>query len=416
MIFKRISMVFMALALVTACTAQATPGLQNPTATSAVVQSSPSPLTTSTPASTYPPTETLAPSATSLPSQTVAPSITPVPGQIGPDSYPAGVNPLTGQTVAQPDLLNLPPALISVSDFPVTARPQAGLSKSPFVFEAYFGDGMTRFLAVQYGDLSDVGSKTLSVGPIRSGRLPWEPLRSELGGFLLIANGDESVLKELKNYTNVFSGINDVNSVFVDAATIQKYANQYLPVVGKPDLKGLAFSPNPPDGGKSGLYLWIPYAFLNQVIWRYDPASGVYNRWQDNYDGLNFVKMTDRLDNVPLAFENVIVVFAYHTLLKAEKTDITLANVPQMPALLFRDGKMYEIFWSTSYVNGKVTPMRFVDAQGNPVPLKPGHTWVQIVTAGSEYFETVDSTDYGTRITKKTPGSGDWVVKFIMPK
>ena len=59
--------------------------------------------------------------------------------------------------------------------------------------------------------------------------------------------------------------------------------------------------------------------------------------------------------------------------------------------------------------------MRFIDAQGNPVPLKPGHTWVEVATTGSPYYETVDSKDYGTRLSQKTPGSGNWVVKFLMP-
>jgi hypothetical protein len=409
---KRLLLFLLVLALLTACTAQAGTSQANSTATTGVEAS---PAATETVAPTYPATQTLAPTTTALASATALPSPTQVPGQVGPDSYPSGVNPLTGLPAVQPELLDLPPALISVSNFPVTTRPQAGLSKAPFVYEAYFGDGMTRFLAVEYGDLTNVGSQPLTVGPIRSGRLPWEPLRSALGGYLLIANGDESVLAELRYFTNVFSGINDVNSVFVDAAKIKATAQQYQPLVGKPNLKGLAFSPNAPAGGKAGTSLWIPYAFLNQVIWRYDATNAVYNRYQDNYDGVTFVKMNDRLNNLPLTFENVVVVFAYHTLLKAEKTDIALANVPQMPALLFRDGKMYEIFWSTAYANGKITSMRFVDAQGNPVPLKPGHTWVQVVSAGSPYYETVDSKDYGTRLGQKTPGSGAWVVRFIMP-
>jgi hypothetical protein len=411
MSFKVVLLLVLVLSLLAACSGQAAPTMPPPTT---IPQATAAPAT-QTPLPTYPPTATLAPSATPLPTQTVIPSRTPIPGWVGPDSYPAGTNPLTGLPAADPSALELPPALISVSTFPYTARPQAGLSKAPFVYDVYYGDGMTRYLAVIYGDLSNVGSKPLSVGPIRSGRLPWEPLRAMIGGFLLIANGDESVLKELNYYTNVFSGINDVNSVFADAAKIQQAANSYLPVVGKPNLSGLAFSPNAPDGGKAGTMLWIPYAFLNQVIWRYDAASGAYNRYQDNYDGTTFIMLADRLDNQPVEAQNVIVLFAYHNLIKAEKIDVTLANVNKMPALLFRDGKMYEIFWNSSYVNSKVVPMRFEDAQGNPVPLKPGHTWVQVVTAGSPYFETVDSKDYGTRISQNTPGSGVWAVKFLMP-
>ena len=411
--FKRSMFFLFVLALLTACSSQINPAVQQPSATP-IIQDLP-PSATSTTVPTYPPTPTLAPSATNLPTQTAAPSATQNPGWIGPVNYPAGINPLTGLPAADPALLDLPPALISVSTFPYTARPQAGLSKAPFVYDVYYGDGMTRYLAVIYGDLSPVGSKPLSVGPIRSGRLPWEPLRSMVNGFLLICTGDETVLEELHNYTNVFSAINDVNAVMADATTIEKTAKQYRTFMGPPHVKGLAFSPNAPDGGKAGTLVWIPYAYLNQVMWRYDTAAGNYNRFQDNYDGTNFIKLTDRLDNQPVGAENVIVLFAYHQLLKPEKIAVSLANIPKMPALLFRDGKMYEIFWNSSYVNGNVLPMRFEDAQGNAVPLKPGHTWVEVVTTGSPYFETVESKDFGTRMSKLTPGSGIWTVKFLMP-
>ena len=58
------------------------------------------------------------------------------------------INPLTGLPVNNPENLLLPPALVSVTNFPPTARPQAGLTTSPIVFEIYIGDGMTRYLAI----------------------------------------------------------------------------------------------------------------------------------------------------------------------------------------------------------------------------------------------------------------------------
>ena len=414
MTLNRCFMLILLLSLLAGCASQT--ATSTPISAATAVQATPLTADTSTTPPTAPPAPTLAPSSTPAASATplILPTATP-DGLIGPDHYPAGVNPLTGLPAADPALLDLPPALIAVSNFPVTTRPQAGLSESPLVYDVYYGDGLTRYLAVMYGDVSNVGSKVLSVGPIRSGRLPWEMLRAQLNGFLFISNSDPTVLQELTNYTKVFSGINDVNSVFVDAAKIQQTATQYLATLGKPSLTGMVFSPSVPDGGKAGTTLWIPFAFLNQVIWRYDAANTVYNRYADNYDGVNFVKLTDRLDNKPIEADNVVVIFANHTLIKAEKIDVALSNVKSMPAMLFRDGKMYEIFWSSSYVNGKPAPMRFIDAQGNPVPLKPGHTWVEVASTGSPYFETVDSKDYGARLGQKTPGSGNWVVKFIMP-
>ncbi|MFN8410830.1 MAG: SdrD B-like domain-containing protein [Anaerolineales bacterium] len=77
--------------------------------------------------------------------------ITP-PSSFGPDQFPAGYNPLSGEQVADPNLLQTPALLVSVSHFPATARPQAGLSFAPWVFEFYITEGATRFLAAFYGN------------------------------------------------------------------------------------------------------------------------------------------------------------------------------------------------------------------------------------------------------------------------
>jgi hypothetical protein len=72
---------------------------------------------------------------------------------------------------------------------------------------------------------------------------------------------------------------------------------------------------------------------------------------------------------------------------------------------LFRDGQAHKIYWSTENrdwekKSGLVRPMHFVDAQGDPVALHPGRTWIHIITP----FSSV--TDQG---------DGDWLVKFVQP-
>ena len=85
------------------------------------------------------PTNTAEPTPPPPPTQTIEP--------------PQLVNPLTGLHVQDPSLLELPALLVSISHFPVTARPQAGLSFSPLVFEIYITEGATRFLTTFYGEL-----------------------------------------------------------------------------------------------------------------------------------------------------------------------------------------------------------------------------------------------------------------------
>jgi hypothetical protein len=87
----------------------------------------------------------------STPSPTPQPFAT--PSSFGPEQkdFPTGYNPLSGQPVENPSLLRIPAMLLSISHFPPVARPQAGLSFAPWVFEFYITEGATRFLGVFHG-------------------------------------------------------------------------------------------------------------------------------------------------------------------------------------------------------------------------------------------------------------------------
>jgi len=73
---------------------------------------------------------------------------------LNPEQFPlpAGVNPITGNAVKDPTLLNLSPVLVSISNFPGATRPQMGLSFAAQVYEFWIGVGMTRFLTIYYGE------------------------------------------------------------------------------------------------------------------------------------------------------------------------------------------------------------------------------------------------------------------------
>jgi hypothetical protein len=336
---------------------------------------------------------------------------------LGPDAFPQGISPLTGLSVADPSALSLPPALISVTNFPISARPQAGLSFSPYVFELYIGEGMTRFLAMFHGEYpvapqassgsALTPSDPASVGPIRSGRLPYSGLRKLYNGFLVMASASAEVRGELGGATNIFgSDSDDINSALIDVTSLQSIAQAQARK--QPNLTGNMFSPAAPPGGKEASRAWVFYSWLNQVLWIYDPASGAYLRQQDNADGSGeWTLATDRINGEPLAFENVIVLFAQHHALNRAGTliDVDLLYTTHY-AYLFRDGRVYPIRWTT--VNGEyekktglLRPIRFTDERGNPVPLKPGSTWVEIV-------------DVTTTLQELDPGS--WKYRFYAPQ
>src|SRR6185503_14175411 len=104
-----------------------------------------SPIITSTSESTQTP----------LPINTSTPQPLPSPATDGPDEFPQDFNPLTGQRVADASLLDIPALLISISHFPPVARPQAGLSFAPFVYEFFITEGATRHLTVFHGEFPE---------------------------------------------------------------------------------------------------------------------------------------------------------------------------------------------------------------------------------------------------------------------
>jgi hypothetical protein len=360
-------------------------------------------------------------SAAQNPAAPVAVKATPTPqanvGDVGPDTFPPGVNPLTGLPVSDPASLSLPPALVSVANFPVSGRPQAGLSFAPYVFELFIGEGMTRFLALFYGDYPELDDAPASksspavdnagIGPIRSGRLPYRNLSKLYNGFLVMASASSEVRSELTGSTNVYgSNTEDINSARIDVTRLQALAQ-----ANKKDkafnMTGNRFNPQPPAGGQEASDLWVFYSFLNQVLWTYDPASQAYLRQQDKADGSGkFYPSTDRLTGEQLAFENIIVLFARHEALNSNHTLIDLDLLYTMnKASLFRDGRMYPIYWSTANgdyekKSGLLRPIRFVDKEGKPFPLKPGQTWVEVV-------------DISATLTEKEPGY--WKARFYAP-
>jgi hypothetical protein len=364
----------------------------------------------------------------------------------GPLNYPAGTNPLTGLPEDNQDDLQLPPALVSISTFPPSARPQSGLSFSPWVFEMFIGEGMSRYLALFYGSYpqsavagkEDVLAATptpeigdATIGPIRSGRLPYEHVRKLYNGFLVMASAYSKVAERLSDYTNIFGSDSSGAGSSIKAADLHSIAEKYRGKIKMTAeaLSGMRFDPQVPDGGLSATQIWYPVALLNQVVWKYDPASGAYTRWQDNADGMTFLQATDRLNGNTLQYENIVILYAEHHRYADTLMDIDLMYVNKGKAVLFRDGKKFDLFWTTrsdeyEKTTGLVRPIRFIDAEGNPFPFKPGQTWVHLTPLGAPIYETaawnmadIKDANLGWQQHKKSreEGSGYWTVDFYQP-
>ena len=333
----------------------------------------------------------------------------------------SSINPLSGLPVSDPESLDLPPALVSISNFPISARPQAGLSFAPLVYEFYTGQGMTCLLAYFYGDLPDTNSLQTEIGPVHSGRLPDEGLRQLYQGFLVNAGASENVARNLSHETHVFARTEDqIGSLTITSGELQNIALKEKEELSKMGPGGMLHDAQVPAGGKKADGFWLMYNYVNQIIWHYDSQSGAYLRYQDDGDATSFIRLDDRLTGEPLTFENVIIFFAEHRAVYETWIDVNFTFYKKEPALLLRDGQLYQIYWSTSNTkesatSGKPNPIRFIDYDGELFPLKPGQTWVEIVQPGTPYWESIDSDVYYDRANISMAGSGFWSMIFEAP-
>lgn len=468
--------------------------------------------------------------STSVPAPAISPTPQPFPTPItlGPDQFPEGYNPLSGQRVSDPAQLAYPALLLSVSHFPPAARPQAGFSFTPFVYEYYITEGSTRHLAVFYGEfpapeiplhgdcetrkepmvqtkyvignrvwedknhngiqdpreggvggicvnLLDANGKLLQqtttdsngyygfnvdagkyivevkkpswlefaqknagdeasdsdvdtssgrtdpidvsnssllfwdaglipstnitptpdpdaklpraeVGPIRSGRIFYK----YMGGMytdscLIYASADPEVLAQIPGCATVAHTISG-GGAMLPLERMSRISEQNKKFHANFNYTSNLFSDVPPSGGKPATEIQEYWALLNQSKWDYDAASGSWWRYVDESTpdkaGVLHPEV-DRLNDRQLQFENVILIFAEHTVITPTIVDINLAPGNQGNAYLFRDGQMYKIKWSTlatpyEQQTGRARPLKFINQDGTPAALKPGHTWVII--------------------------------------
>jgi hypothetical protein len=110
------------------------------------------------------------------------------------------------------------------------------------------------------------------------------------------------------------------------------------------------YTDEPPAGGVPATQLDVFFALLNQSGWTYDPLMRSYLRYTDDVDINTAGQLhpdTDRLNGRQLHFENIVVLFAEHTVVLPNVLDMDLEQGGLGPAFLFRDGQGYEIRWST---------------------------------------------------------------------
>lgn len=334
--------------------------------------------------------------------QSPEPSLTPQP------TSQQVINPLTGLPVSDPALLARRVVAIKVSNYPRTARPQAGLSYADLLFEFYQEGGETRFQALF---LSQDASK---VGPIRSGRIVDAMLERMYQSLLVFNWADDRVINQLALQGVMANSLIEgpagcpalcrdssqigINSLYGNTAALRPAAVAlHIPAV-VPDLGGMVFDSAAPANGKPAQDLLVRFfTDLARAEWRFDPASDKYLRWSETDSG-SMAPLTDRLNGQQISVSNLIVVLVPFIRHPTNPKSVEMYDVNLLgsgTALFFRDGQEWQGGWR---VVDPSRPLQFFGENG-PFPLHPGVTWIALVGMSSTPSNNGDA----------------WRVEFALP-
>ena len=328
---------------------------------------------------------------TPLPSNTPAATI----AAMLPLELPANYDPYTGLIPVDASRLERRPMAVKITNFPRRVRDyQFGLTRADVAYEYYIEDGLTRFIAVFYGQDAE------KAGPVRSGRYFDEHIARMYQSYLVFANADERVeefllTSDILQRLVVPTGLNcpplcrdksivDYNNFFVDTAGLTEYTRKIGHDNIRMPIRSTYFDLIAPSWPLEVNEITVRYSEYSYHSWRYDPSRRLYERYSDTVDSVTaegeiYGPHIDMLNGEQITAANVVILVVPHNF----KTEFDRADqvfdiqlVSEGLAYVFRDGRATAALWQRDAID---QPIRLLDATRGRLALTPGNTFYIVI-------------------------------------
>jgi hypothetical protein len=292
-----------------------------------------------------------------------------------PTPVPPAVNPLTGVAPVPTG----PVVAVKIDDT-ASGRPMRNINQADVVYIEQVEGGLTRLLAV-------FATNKPVVESVRSTRASDPELVAQYGAIDYVASGGAANPLQVLDASPLKTTINDRNG-----PGFARDNNRYAPYNLTADLAKVSAALNGAGSHDVG-FTWGENAAVasapvanslstrvgaTPVRFDYDASTGKYVRLINN-------ALQKQSDGTPVATPNVIVQFCSVT---PYPQDIDVnGNASQFThttgsgaVSIFRNGKRIDGSWSRA---SDTAPTAFTGADGKPIALQPGGTWVVLVATGT---------------------------------
>lgn len=281
---------------------------------------------------------------------------------------------------------NVRPVAVMIDNDVDAARPQIGLESAYMVYEIVVEGRATRFMAL----FKDFDLE--KIGPIRSSRHYFLDYALEHDAIYAHAGWSPKAAKDISSL-----GVNNINGVAGDSDiywrdnTYDKtWHNLYTSLINISDRADKKEYSRTTDNaipqynkndeiplGTAVTEISIPYANFYKVSYTYDETTKRFIRYVNG-------KTHDSQTGEALSAKNIIMYTVKNVNLPdtEDKGRQDLQNIGSGTGYYFSDGQMVEIKWEKTSREGKT---KYTLADGTPLILNPGNTFIQIVPT---YVET----------------------------
>ncbi|MDT8862471.1 DUF3048 domain-containing protein [Alkalihalobacillus sp. MEB130] len=277
---------------------------------------------------------------------------------------------------------------VTINNHPA-ARPQSGLADADIIYEILSEFEVTRLVALFHSQLPN------RVGPVRSARPYHIDLVNGYNGLFVSHGWSPEARRMLEG-----GGADHLNGLFHDGTLFQRSTERKAPhnsyITFDNIRKGLEDSGYDLSGsvpplsfyesddiyvtGDSGTKIDINYFDYNRVTYQLDEATGNYHRFNGDQQTVDYET------NEMIQVSNLLIIETEHEVLDDDgRRAINLTSGGK--AILFQSGIANVVNWESQ--NGQIVA---VDDNGEPVKLKAGQTWINVVptSPGLEYMVTYE--------------------------
>jgi hypothetical protein len=269
---------------------------------------------------------------------------------------------------------------VKIGNEPTGARPQSGLNEADIVYDTPAEGGVMRYVSVyQCQDAT-------AIGPTRSVRyVDWHIIRQFLHPILAHAGG---IIPDLKIVTSSAwlenaDLLSNAASASYRTTTRQPPDNLYtstkllygfFPSAQTPPPPVFQYSSATPAGAKAITSAQINFSFDTDAIWTWNGSAWAHSYASGGSD-------IDSATNLQVTTTNVVIEIVKYKFGKYPESpgstgDVESQTTGSGAGYVLRNGTMTKVTW---HRHSLINPDTFTNAQGQPVKLAPGRTWVELV-------------------------------------